>query len=165
MLPQSRPSTCMAKSPKSPASPAALPDHVMTVVEAARAKKAVGLTVLDLRSAGAFADFFVICSGQTGRQVKAIVDAIEEALKKVGVRPSHIEGYEHAEWVLVDCFDFIVHVFTPQMRTFYSLERLWGEAVEINLAEDATEAPPAAALPTEAPRAPRAKKARRSPAR
>jgi ribosome-associated protein len=153
----------MAKSSKSHASPAALPDHIMTVVEAARAKKAVGLTVLDLRSAGAFADFFVICSGQTGRQVKAIVDAIEEALKKAGVRPSHIEGYERAEWILVDCFDFIVHVFTPQTRTFYSLERLWGEAVEINLSDEDTDAPSTATRPVEAPRAPRAKRVRRAP--
>ena len=133
----------------------------MTVVEAARAKKAVGLTVLDLRSASAFADFFVICSGQTGRQVKAIADAIEEALKKAGVRPSHIEGYEHAEWVLVDCFDFIVHVFTPQTRTFYSLERLWGEAVEINLSDDATDALSKAIHPVETPRAARPKRVRR----
>lgn len=160
--PRCRPSTCMAKSSKSLASSTALPNHVMTVVEAARAKKAVGLTVLDLRSGSAFADYFVICSGQTGRQVRAIVDAIEEALKKAGVRPSHIEGYEHAEWVLVDCFDFIVHVFTPQTRTFYSLERLWGEAVEIHLPDDDTGTPSAAVRSGEAPRVKRVRRSTQS---
>lgn len=151
----------MAKSPKSQSPLAALPAHIRTVVEAARSKKAVGLTVLDLRAAGAFADFFVIGSGQTGRQVKAIVDAIEEALRKDGMRPSHVEGYERAEWVLIDCFDFLIHVFTPQTRAFYGLERLWGEAVEIDLSEDET---PAKAAPARDAAPPAVKRARR-PAR
>ncbi len=126
----------MAKSSKSQSPLAALPREIRTVVEAAQSKKAQGLTVLDLRKAAAFADFFVICSGQTGRQVTAIVEAIEEALRKDGVRPSDVEGYERAEWVLMDCFDFIVHVFTPQTRAFYGLERLWGAAIEIDLSHE-----------------------------
>ncbi|MFN8060998.1 MAG: ribosome silencing factor [Vicinamibacterales bacterium] len=113
-----------------------LPSPIVTAVEAALAKKASHVTVLDLRKGGAFADYFVIGSGQTSRQVTAIVDAIEEALKAEGIRPSHIEGYERADWVLMDYFDFIVHVFTPQMRAFYGLERLWGSAVQHDIPDD-----------------------------
>lgn len=134
----------MAKSTKSSSPLANLPAHIQLVAEAAQSKKATGLTVLDLRKAGAFADFFVICSGQNTRQVKAIVDAIDEQLRKAGQRPSHIEGYDRAEWVLMDCFDFIVHVFTPTTRSFYGLERLWGEAIEIDLSKEDT-SPPATA--------------------
>ena len=107
---------------------AALPGEVRAAVRAACDKKAQHVTVLDLRKAPAFTDFFLICTGQTGRQVKAIVDAIEDALGKAGVHPSHIEGNRGAEWVLMDFFDFIVHVFTPDTREFYALERLWGNA-------------------------------------
>ena len=77
----------------------------------------------------------MICSGQNPRQVKAIADAIEEALRQAGVKPLHIEGYERADWVLLDCFDFIVHVFTPDTREFYSLERLWGSAEPQSVSE------------------------------
>ena len=76
----------------------------------------------------------MVCSGQNVRQVQAIADAIEEALRGAKVRPSHVEGYDRAEWVLMDYFTFIVHVFTPQTRAFYSLERLWGDAERIVVA-------------------------------
>jgi ribosome-associated protein len=105
-----------------------LPDEVRAAARAAFDKKAQHVTVLDLRKAPAFTDFFLICTGQTGRQVKAIVEAIDAALGKAGVHPSHIEGGRGAEWVLMDFFDFIVHVFTPDTREFYALERLWGSA-------------------------------------
>ncbi|MPZ19365.1 MAG: ribosome silencing factor [Luteitalea sp.] len=116
------------------------PDPVGACVEAALDKKATDVTVLDLRHAGAFADYFVLCSGTSARQVKAIVDSIEERLRQHGVRPSHIEGYDRAEWVLIDCFDLIVHVFTAETRTFYGLERLWGSAVRLDMG-DASERP------------------------
>jgi ribosome-associated protein len=104
------------------------PDGVVTALRAAFDKKAQHVALMDLTPAHAFTDAFVICSGQTSRQVKAIVEAVEEALKKEHVRPSHVEGLERSDWVLLDYFDFVVHVFTPDTRTFYGLERLWGSA-------------------------------------
>ena len=89
--------------------------------------------MLDLRNTPAFTDFFVLCSGLNQRQVKAIADAVEEALRAAKVRPAHVEGYDRAEWILMDFFTFIVHVFTPQTREFYSLERLWGDAERIEV--------------------------------
>jgi ribosome-associated protein len=110
-----------------------LTGDVAKAVRAALDKKALDVVVLDLRNTPAFTDFFVLCSGASTRQVTAIVDAIEETLRKSKVRPAHIEGYERAEWVLMDFFTFIVHVFTPQTREFYSLERLWGDAERIEV--------------------------------
>ena len=112
-----------------------LTGDVAKVVSAALDKKANDVVVLDLRNTPAFTDFFVLCSGQNQRQVKAIADAIEQALRAAKVRPAHIEGYDRAEWVLMDFFTFIVHVFTPQTRAFYSLERLWGDAERIEIGD------------------------------
>jgi len=106
-------------------------------IRAALDKKASDVVLLDLRNTPAFTDFFVLCSGHSTRQVKAIADAVEEALRCAKVRPSHMEGYDRGEWVLMDYFTFIVHVFTPQTRAFYSLERLWGDAERIEISEDA----------------------------
>jgi ribosome-associated protein len=108
---------------------------VSKAVQAALDKKAMDVVVLDLRDTPAFTDYFVLCSGQNPRQVKAIADAVEEALRAARVKPAHIEGYDRAEWVLMDFFSFIVHVFTPQTREFYSLERLWGDAQRIEVGE------------------------------
>ena len=113
-----------------------LTGDVARAIRAALDKKASEVVLLDLRNTPAFTDFFVLCSGQSTRQVKAIADAVEEALKTAKVRPSHIEGYDRGEWVLMDYFTFIVHVFTPQTREFYSLERLWGDAERIEISED-----------------------------
>jgi len=115
-----------------------LTGEVGKVVRAALDKKALDVVVLDLRHTPAFTDFFVLCSGQNQRQVKAIVDAVEEALRASKVRPAHIEGYDRAEWVLMDYFNFIVHVFAPQTRAFYSLERLWGDAERIDVSDEPT---------------------------
>jgi len=117
-----------------------LTGDVGRAVRAALDKKASDVVLLDLRKTPAFTDYFVLCSGQSTRQVKAIADAIEEALRAAKVRPAHIEGYDRAEWVLMDYFTFIVHVFTPQTRAFYSLERLWGDAERIEVSD---EPPPA----------------------
>lgn len=127
-------SDTVSKRP-SPTPLAEVPEGLRLALEAAFSKKAGQATVLDLRKKAAFTDFFVVCTGQNPRQVKAIVDAIEDALRKAGIKPLHIEGYERAEWVLVDGFDFIVHVFTPDTREFYSLERLWGSAEPIVVTE------------------------------
>jgi ribosome-associated protein len=112
-----------------------LSGDVAKAVEAALDKKASEIVVLDLRQTPAFTDFFVLCSGQNQRQVKAIADAIEDSLRTERVKPAHVEGYDRAEWVLMDFFTFIVHVFTPQTRAFYSLERLWGDAQRIDVGD------------------------------
>ncbi len=113
----------------------ALPEQIQRAAQAAQDKKASDLTVLDLRNASAFTDYFLICSGQNPRQVKAIADAVEETLIRSRTRPAHVEGYDRAEWVLLDYFDFIVHVFTPAVREFYALDRLWGSAERIPVPE------------------------------
>ena len=113
-----------------------LTGDVGKAVRAALDKKAADVVILDLRHTPAFTDFFVLCSGQSTRQVKAIADAVEETLRASKVRPAHVEGYDRAEWILMDYFTFIVHVFTPQTRAFYSLERLWGDAKRIEVTEE-----------------------------
>lgn len=110
-----------------------LSDEMTSVVAAALDKKALDVAVLDLTKASAFTDFFIICTGTNRRQVQAIADAVQEAAAKHGARPALIEGYERAEWVLIDYFDFIVHIFTPATREFYSLERLWGGAERVDV--------------------------------
>jgi ribosome-associated protein len=112
-----------------------LPKAVRAAVDAALAKKALDIVVLDLRKTGAFTDYFVIAGGANPRQVQAIADAVRESLKALGVRPAHTEGYERAEWVLLDCFDFVIHVFSPTARSFYGLDRLWGNARRIEIEE------------------------------
>jgi ribosome-associated protein len=125
------------KRPRRPSARKRLTGDVDKAVRAALDKKAVDVVVLDLRNTPAFTDFFVLCSGLNQRQVKAIADGVEEALRAVKVRPAHVEGYDRAEWVLMDFFTFIVHVFTPQTREFYSLERLWGDAERIEIKDPA----------------------------
>ena len=116
---------------------AGLPDEVARAIEAARDKKALDLVVLDLRHLSGFTDFFVICSGQNVRQVQAVADAVEAALRKEHVRPAHVEGFARADWILLDYFDFVVHVFSSERREFYALERLWGSAERVSLREEA----------------------------
>ena len=112
-----------------------LPAQLARAIAAAQDKKAVEVVVLDLRKASAFTDYFLVCSGRNVRQVKAIADAIEETLRAGKVRPSLVEGYRRGEWILMDFFDFVVHVFTPDTRAFYALERLWGNAERIEIAD------------------------------
>lgn len=114
-----------------------LPAPLASAIEAAQDKKAFQVVVLDLRKASAFTDYFLVCSGRNVRQVKAIADAIEETLRAAKTRPSLVEGYRRAEWILMDFFDFVVHVFTPDTRSFYALERLWGNAERIEIADPA----------------------------
>lgn len=111
-----------------------LPGQVELAIRAAEDKKATDLAVLDLRKAAGFTDFFVICSGANQRQIRAIADAITDALAAEGARPAHVEGYERSEWILLDFFDFIVHIFAPETRMFYGLERLWGNAERVERA-------------------------------
>ena len=126
----------MAKAERRLKKPTSLrvPAQIKRVAEAASDKKAGDLVILDLRKASAFTDFFVICTGTNVRQVQAIADGIQETLRAEGFRPSLVEGYEHGQWVLIDYFDFIVHIFSPSTREFYGLERLWGDAKKIDVA-------------------------------
>jgi ribosome-associated protein len=121
---------------KKPASPR-LPYDVKIALTAAEDKKAIDLLVLDLKKSSAFTDFFVICTGANVRHVQAIADGIQDALAQKGLTPALTEGYEHAQWILIDYFDFIVHVFSPAMREYYGLERLWGDAKKIEIDAEA----------------------------
>ena len=109
--------------------------QIERAVRAAEDKKADGLVVLDLRKAAGFTDFFVICSGGNARQIRAIADGVMEALAGEGVEPAHVEGYDRSEWILLDYFDFVVHIFAPETRVFYGLERLWGNATRHEFSE------------------------------
>jgi ribosome-associated protein len=100
-------------------------------VAAAEDRKAVDLKVLHLQQVSDFTDYFLICSGTNERQVQAIADAVEERLRANKVRPMHIEGYNRAQWVLLDYGDLVVHVFLEEPRRFYALERLWGDAPDM----------------------------------
>ena len=112
-------------------------EAVMMAARAAADKKAADLIILDLRDVAQFTEFFLICTANNPRQVQAVTDAIEESLRQAGKRPSHIEGYAAAEWVLLDYGDFIAHVFSPASRRFYDLERLWRDAKPVPLPDDA----------------------------
>ena len=107
--------------------------EVVSALHAASDKKALAPVVLDLRGIASFTDFFIITSGTNQRQVQAIADEVVERLKKEGTRPARIEGYQTAEWVLVDYGDFVVHVFEEKARRFYDLERLWRDAAQVEL--------------------------------
>lgn len=108
-------------------------ENLVLATRAAREKKAANLTVLDLREVTSFADYFLICSGNSTRQVQAIADAVLEKLREAGTRPLHVEGYEVAEWTLIDFGDLIVHVFGERAREFYDLERLWRDAKRLEI--------------------------------
>ena len=126
----------MKKAPRKPRKRPGAPrlsSELTTAIAAALDKKAIDLVVLDLGNGTAFTDYFVICTGANSRQVQALADGIEQALAAQGTKPALVEGRSHAEWVLIDYFDFIVHIFTPQTREFYALERLWGDAQRVEV--------------------------------
>ena len=113
-----------------------LPKSVAGAVQAARDKKAIDIVVLDLRKAGGFTDYFVICTGTNPRQIHAIAGGVEDSLRKdFGERPTLAEGVHKSEWILLDYFNFIVHVFSRECRAFYDLERLWGNAERLEFAD------------------------------
>jgi ribosome-associated protein len=107
-------------------------DRVRQAVSAADDRKAVDLKVLQLEKVTDFTDYFMICSGTSERQVQAIADAVQEKLREHRVRPLHVEGYNRAQWVLIDYGDLVVHVFQEEQRRYYALERLWGDAPEVS---------------------------------
>jgi ribosome-associated protein len=105
----------------------------LTAVRAADAKQAKDIRALDLREITSFSDYFIICSGSNPRQIQTIADEIEQRLKKLGERAHNIEGYENAEWVLMDYGDYLVHIFSEKARLYYDLERLWRDAKPVKL--------------------------------
>ena len=110
--------------------------QVAEAINACQEKKAEEITILELeKGSGAFTDYFVVCSGTNPRQIQAISDEVEERLEKAGLRPTHVEGYKQAEWVLLDYVDFVVHVFSDKARKYYDLERLWKSAKKLEPAE------------------------------
>ena len=102
-----------------------------TAVEAVSDKQATDVVLLDARGVCSFADYFVICGGETQRQIKAIYEEIEHALKKEGILPHHREGTLDSGWLLLDFGDVIVHIFAPFEREYYQLTELWSEAIPI----------------------------------
>jgi ribosome-associated protein len=112
---------------------AELDENIKLALTCASEKKAVNTVVLDLREIASFTEFFVITSGTNQRQVQAIADEIQEQLKKqLNSRPIRTEGYNTAEWILLDYGDFIAHVFDQKSREFYDLERLWRDAKKVD---------------------------------
>ena len=114
------------------------PDGLQKALLCTRAaldKKAVDLVVVDVAELTSIADFLVICSGRSDRQVQSIAQAIEEALEEAGTRPISVEGMRRGQWVLLDYGDVIVHVFYEPVREFYDLERLWEHASRVQLPE------------------------------
>lgn len=119
------------KSPKND-----LRHKVAAAIAACLEKKAENISVLEMGSTtSAFTDYFVIASGSNPRQIQAISDQVEERLAKVGLHATHVEGYNLAEWVLLDYVDFVVHIFSEKARNYYDLERLWKSATRLHPAE------------------------------
>lgn len=106
-------------------------------------KQAQDVVVLDISEIAAFASYFLLCSGDSSRQIQAIVDEVELKLREAKIRPTHIEGYRNAEWVLMDYLDLVVHVFSKKAREYYDLERLWrdGKRLEVKKLLQARKAP------------------------
>ena len=112
--------------------------RALLLINALLEKKVKDLVVLNVKEISAFTDYFIICSGTSDRQVRAISSHVRESLKKAGLIPLGVEGEKEGKWVLLDYDDVIVHVFLESIRTFYDLERLWSEATRIPIPEDTT---------------------------
>ena len=98
------------------------------IIELAQDKKGQQIVLMDISELSDFADYFVIISGDSGIQIKAITDHIEDGMRKEGIKPYQKEGYQTLKWVLMDFVDVVVHVFSKEAREFYSIERLWADA-------------------------------------
>jgi ribosome-associated protein len=115
-------------------------DLARAAIRAILAKKGSGISVMDMRQVSGVADYFVICTGTSDVQIRALATEIQEVIRKeYGERPWHVEGLESLRWVLIDYVDLVVHVMIADAREFYGLERLWGDAPVENVADEATE--------------------------
>jgi ribosome-associated protein len=132
--------------------PNSLDPEIRLAVEAAQAKQALDISVLNLRGSGAFADYFLLCSGTSQPQIQAIGEAIEENLGRQGRQVAHREGKSSAEWVLLDYGYFVVHIFSERARQYYDLERLWRNAERVDFHEPLNPAAASAQGATAKPR-------------
>ncbi|MBN2319369.1 MAG: ribosome silencing factor [Acidobacteria bacterium] len=107
-------------------------DALKIALKAADDKKAYDLLALDISGIASFASYFLFCTGDSSRQMQAIADEIEKQLKITGIHSSHIEGYQNSEWILMDYFDLVIHIFSKEARAFYDLERLWRDGKKLN---------------------------------
>jgi ribosome-associated protein len=108
-------------------------DTLKIAAKAADDKKAHDLVALDISEIASFANYFLLCTGDSSRQMQAIADEVEEKLKAFGIRPSHVEGYQNAEWILLDYMDLVIHIFSKDARTYYDLERLWRDGKKLDV--------------------------------
>ncbi len=108
-----------------------IPAQVRIAVEAIQDRKALDLTVLDLSEVSDFTEYFLVSTGGSERQVRAIAESVNDKLRSEGTRPLHVEGQEHGQWVLMDYGDFLVHIFSEPLREYYRLERLWADAPDV----------------------------------
>lgn len=106
------------------------------IAELTKLKKAYNIKILDLKNLSNIADYFVICSADSDKQVKAIADEVDEKLIERGIKCFHREGFETLNWVLMDYFDVVLHVFRAEARNYYNLEKLWGDAPVISIDEN-----------------------------
>jgi ribosome-associated protein len=110
-------------------------DHARRIAALAQEKLAANVVILDMRPVCSYTDFFVVCTGQSPRQTKAIYDEVRERLKKEdGLVPRAVAGERQASWILADYLDVVLHVFTPEAREYYRLEELWGDVPSVELA-------------------------------
>jgi ribosome-associated protein len=109
-----------------------LPNDVAVSLKACQAKKGEDMVLLELKGISSFTDYFVIIHGNSKRQNMAICENVERELKEKNIRPASIEGRENAEWILMDYGNFIIHIFSKEVRKYYSLEKLWGDAPRLN---------------------------------
>ncbi|MCZ6633078.1 MAG: ribosome silencing factor [bacterium] len=107
-------------------------------IEHLQSTKAEDVVLIDLRGIADFVDYFLICTGTSGVHVKALANAVVEGLKAEDIRPWQVEGYESRKWILIDYVDVVIHIFLPDTRTFYRLERLWGDAPIQQIEDEST---------------------------
>ena len=105
----------------------------LKIAEILSNKKAKDIELLDIKNVSLLSDYFVICSGSSATQVKALADEVEEKMLELGYEPSHKEGYSSASWILLDYSDVVVHIFHYEARSFYNLERLWSDAQYVDI--------------------------------
>ncbi len=127
-------------------------DALRIALKALDDKKGHDITALDISAIASFANCFLICTGDSSRQIQALSDEVESRMAEGGFKPNHIEGYRNAEWVLMDYFDLVVHIFSRNARVFYDLERLWRDGKVLD-AEKLLAAQQKPASPRKSPRA------------